>query len=129
MTYMPVFVFGSNEGGFHGAGAAKYALKYRGAKLYQAEGRQGNSYAIPTKDRTIQRTLSVKAIKEYVDRFIGYASVSTEEFQVTRIGCGLAMLADEDIAPLFRDAPNNCSFDLAWKPFLDDKPRKYWGTF
>lgn len=48
----PVFFFGSNLAGRHGAGAgaAKYASKYRGAVYGQGEGLTGNSYAIPTKD-------------------------------------------------------------------------------
>ena len=43
-----VFVFGSNEAGRHGKGAAKTARQW-GASLGQAEGRQGATYAIPTK--------------------------------------------------------------------------------
>lgn len=45
-----VFVFGSNTEGRHGAGAAKVAVQYFGAVYGQAEGLQGNAYALPTKD-------------------------------------------------------------------------------
>lgn len=49
-----VFVFGSNESGIHGAGAAKTALKW-GAILGQPEGLQGKTYAIPTKSKDIKK--------------------------------------------------------------------------
>jgi len=48
---MIVFVFGSNLAGRHGRGAALYALKHYGAVYGEGIGLQGNSYAIPTKDR------------------------------------------------------------------------------
>lgn len=41
-----IFVFGSNESGRHGKGAAKTALRL-GAKLGIGNGISGNSYAIP----------------------------------------------------------------------------------
>ncbi len=50
------------------------------------------------------------------------------QFKVTRIGCGLAGLSDEDIAPMFLLAPNNCYFDTVWLPYLSDRA-KFWGTF
>ena len=45
-----IFVFGSNREGRHGKGAALFAYKNYGAIYGQAEGRQGNSYAIITKE-------------------------------------------------------------------------------
>lgn len=107
ITYLEeneVFVFGSNESGIHGAGAAKLALKW-GAVWGQAEGLQGKSYAIPTKDKTIQNTLSISEIKLYVDRFIEYTKTRNDLiFLVTEIGCGLAGLRPKEVAPLFKDA-------------------------
>lgn len=38
-----IFVFGSNEAGIHGAGAAKQAVKKFGAIAGNGEGRQGQS--------------------------------------------------------------------------------------
>lgn len=120
-----IFVFGSNLAGIHGAGAAKYALKYEGAIWGQGTGRQGNSFAIPTKDRNIQ-TLSLKDIQWYVDRFIVYARYSLNlDFKVTQIGCGLAGYKSEQIASMFNDAPENCFFDRAWEPYLG-KDFNYW---
>lgn len=45
-----VFVFGSNPGGVHGAGAAKTARDMFGAQAGVGEGMTGNAYALPTKD-------------------------------------------------------------------------------
>lgn len=122
-----IFVFGSNLAGLHGAGAARFAEQYKGAVRYVAVGHTGQSYAIPTKNRTITGTLDLDEIKVYVNDFIHYARVNPAlEFQVTRIGCGLAGLKDEQVAPLFKDAPPNCWFDDYWKPYLGNG-FKYWG--
>lgn len=67
-----VFCFGSNRQGIHGAGAAKWAKQYRGAIQGQGEGRQGQSYAIPTKS-TPWVTLPLEAIRTHVERFLEYA--------------------------------------------------------
>ena len=125
-----VFVFGSNEAGIHGAGAARYAVVHRGARMGIPFGLVGQSFAIPTKDASIKRTLPMQNIEAYINNFIWQAATEhrDEQFQVTRIGCGLAGLKDADVAPLFKDAPSNCFFDEAWQPFLGDK-FKYWGTF
>jgi hypothetical protein len=113
-----VFVFGSNIRGVHGAGAAAYAIKHHGAQFCQGEGLQGASYAIPTKDYYI-RTLPLSTIGEYVNRFMEFASKNPDmEFDVTRIGCGLAGYTDKDIAPMFVGAPKNCWFAKAWEPWL-----------
>lgn len=122
-----IFVFGSNEAGRHGAGAAAYAFKHRKAAWAVGYGQTGESFAIPTKDKRIE-TLPITKVKEYVDNFLIHARKNPEtEFQVTRIGCGLAGFTDEEIAPLFVDAPPNCLFDEVWKPFLPT--HKFWGTF
>lgn len=112
---MPIFVFGSNLAGRHGAGAALWAVRYAGAIYGQGEGRQGASYAIPTKDgrgpgslRDPVHTLPLSRIKESVDRFIVYASANQHEtFRLSAIGCGLAGYSPEQIGPLFRNAPAN----------------------
>jgi hypothetical protein len=96
-----IFVFGSNQSGRHGKGAAKTALGW-GAVYGQAEGLQGKTYGIPSKDRTIRRTLTIDEIKPYVDRFIEFAKEHPElTFLVTEIGCGLAGLKPKQVAPLF----------------------------
>jgi len=110
-----IFVFGSNESGIHGAGAAKTARNW-GARLGQGEGLQGQTYAIPTKDRTVMRTLSIDEIKPYVDRFLKFAQENPQyEFLVTEIGCGLAGLKPQYISPLFKKVPNNVILPNSFK--------------
>lgn len=99
-----VFVFGSNESGRHGKGAAKTALRW-GANYGQAEGLQGRTYGIPTKTADVRKTLDLSKIKLYVDRFIDFAKITPEmTFLVTEIGCGLAGLKHKDVAKLFKEA-------------------------
>lgn len=113
-----VFVFGSNEAGRHGAGAAKTAMDRFGAIYGVGAGLQGSSYGIPTKDFAVQ-TLPLDKIEQYVQEFLQYAYLNPKKhFIVTRIGCGLAGYTDSDIAPMFKNAPNNCTFDRAWFPYL-----------
>ena len=120
-----IFVFGSNLSGIHGAGAAKYALENMGAQLGVGQGKRGNSYALPTKNRNIQ-SMSLKDIAKYVHRFKMFALMNPGmEFQVTQVGCGLAGFTKEQIAPLFKGSPSNCYFDMEWQPLLGDS-HNYW---
>ena len=123
-----VFVFGSNLAGIHGAGAARVAVEKHGAEMGKGVGLQGNSYALPTKDHNIQ-TLPFRDVAANIHVFLNFAKANRDyDFKVTRIGCGLAGYQDKEIAPLFIRAPDNCHFDLAWRPFLGDK-KMYWGSF
>lgn len=123
-----VFVFGSNDAGIHGAGAAKLAYEKYGARWGKCYGHHGDSFAIPTKDVDIM-TLPLDRIEDYVRGFLAYARSHPKlSFKVTRIGCGLAGLKDADIAPMFQLAPGNCSFDKVWEPRMYPHT-KFWGTF
>lgn len=107
-----VFVFGSNLSGFHGAGAARQAMKF-GAIMLKGTSFQGQTYAIPTKDSRIN-TLPVIRIKTHVNKFIRTAKVmKNKKFFVTAIGCGLAGYTAKDIAPLFR---NVTTLKNVWLP-------------
>lgn len=122
-----IFVFGSNEAGRHGAGAARFARENYGAIYGQGFGPMGLSFAIPTKD-WIVNPLSYDEIKAYVNRFIVYARINRDdEFKITAIGCGLAGHRSDLMAQLFKYAPDNCSFDRQWEEFLPNK--RFWGTF
>lgn len=115
MNNKKIFVFGSNLAGRHGKGAALTAYRTHGAIYGQGVGLQGESYAIPTKDEDI-KTLPLHKIKQYVEIFIKFAKLNPEmKFEVTRIGCGLAGYDDQDIAPLFRNAPSNCILPVGWR--------------
>lgn len=121
-----IFVFGSNEAGIHGAGAAKQALYY-GALMRVGFGPQGRTFAIPTKDWRLM-TLPVDDIRHYVNRFIVYArNEMFEQFKVTALGTGLAGIPAHAMAELFKYAPDNCFFDEQWKEFLPKK--QFWGTY
>lgn len=112
-----VFVFGSNLSGRHGKGAAKTALGW-GAKWGQADGIQGKTYGIPTKDAAIKRTLRIDEIKPFVDDFIEWAKHHTvNTFYVTEIGCGLAGYKPKEIAPLFAECVNLKNVKL---------PQRFW---
>lgn len=110
-----IFVFGSNLAGMHGAGSARAAVEKYGAEMGVGVGRTGDSYAIPTKDWQI-KTLPLKAIEPFVTDFKLYAAMHPElEFEVVRIGCGLAGFTDAQIAPFFADAPANCLLPEGWR--------------
>lgn len=120
MTLAPVFVFGSNLAGRHGKGAAKWALENRGAKYGQGWGMQGNSYAIPTKGEKFE-VLPLFLIRNHVHRFLSYAAAYPDlQFQVTPIGCGLAGYKPEQIAPMFKGAPQNCILPPEFLAVLND---------
>lgn len=94
-----IFVFGSNLAGSHGGGAARLAYDRFGAIWGQGVGLQGQSYGIPTMHG------GVDVIKPYVDEFIEFAKQHPEyKFLVTKIGCGIAGFAIEEMAPLFQQA-------------------------
>lgn len=94
-----VFVFGSNVLGKHNGGAALYALKHFGAIDGQAEGIQGQSYAIPTDGNTFEELI------EAVGHFTDYVVMHPQNrFMLTDIGCGTAGYTPEQIAPLFQQA-------------------------
>jgi hypothetical protein len=117
---MPVvFVFGSNLRGRHGAGAALDAARLYGAAEGVAEGPTGQAYAIPTRDAKI-RTLPLVYIQKAVNRFCTYATKHPNTvFRVTRIGCGHAGYTDEQIAPFFKLAPDNCRLPPGWRRLID----------
>lgn len=113
------FVFGSNEAGRHGKGAALCAKKHFGAIYGQGHGEQGRSYAVATKDASL-RSLSIDEIHGNVRVFLLHATNHPhKQFAVSRVGCGLAGYRDEQIAPLFKGHPSNVYFlEEIWKEML-----------
>ena len=113
-----IFVFGSNLAGRHGAGAALFAKNNHGAIYGKGIGLQGNSYAIPTKDKNL-KTLPLEDIKKYIDEFLQFASEHQEyTFRVTRVGCGLAGYKDWQIAPMFYHHSTNCVMPEEWSQYM-----------
>lgn len=141
-------VFGSNEAGIHGAGAAKYAEKHHAARhgcgfgycskseVIGMDFREkvarvelvAHSFAVPTKDYNIE-TLPLARVGEYVGLLLDFATVRQDlDFQITQIGCGLAGFTPKQIAPMFYGKYlDNLYFDEAWKAYLPESA-KFWGT-
>jgi len=107
-----ILVFGSNLEGRHGKGAALEARERFGAKQGQARGRQGQSYAIPTKDLKVNKGLPLSSIKKDIDEFLDYAEAHpNERFFFSALGTGLAGHSPKDIASLISRTPSNVRFD------------------
>jgi hypothetical protein len=101
-----VFVFGSNLAGYHGAGAALFARTHFGAVKGIGNGRQGNSYAIPTKDSRLC-SLDPDVINESLRAFKYYARANPDTcFLLTPVGTGLAGI-DPSKLELTNDLPGN----------------------
>jgi hypothetical protein len=112
-----VFVFGSNLEGRHGAGSAKAAVRWHGAKYGQGIGPQGNAYAIPTKGWHME-VLPLKTINGYVRDFLGHASFNPDvTFRVVAIGCGLAGYDPGQIGPMFAEAGANVILPLEFESY------------
>ena len=110
-----VFTFASNLEGRHGKGSALEARHKHGAIYGQGEGRQGNSYGIPTK-KTPYITLPLSEIHKHVQKFIQYAIENPHDtFNVVRIGCNNAGYTDSQISPMFENAPENVKLPPGWK--------------
>lgn len=104
-----VFVFGSNLNGNHTGGAAYLAVEKFGAEMGNAEGIQGQSYAIPTLDKNMER-INLTDLEQSINRLYDYAEENLgKTFYMTKIGCGIAGYEVSDIATIVncRDIPAN----------------------
>lgn len=114
------FVFGSNTGGYHGRGAAQYAKKYLGAEQGVGEGLTGECYALPTVEYVDGEGLSkmsIDRIEEHIHNFLSFAKNRSElNFQLTKVGCGLAGYDESEIFPLFQKhgIPDNVWLPYDW---------------
>lgn len=107
-----VFVFGSNKDGQHNGGASAMAAAKFGAVMGQAEGLQGQSYAITTDGVTEEE------MYKSIDRFCDFAKDHPElTFLVTAVGCGSAGYTPYVVAPMFRKAVNLTNVKL---------PKAFW---
>ena len=90
------------------------ARLYYGAVLGCGWGRQGNSYAIPTKDENLRR-LGLREIQAWCWAFVEHARAHPEDrFYITPVGCGLAGYEQMQIRPFFYAVPDNCEFAETW---------------
>jgi hypothetical protein len=113
----PVFVFGSNLAGRHGKGAALFARQHRGAIYGRGIGRQGNSYAIPTKDGQL-RTLRWRRS----GTMSATSSSTRESYQTCNSslrpsGAGWLDTSISQIAPMFYGAPPNVDLPPEFKDY------------
>lgn len=127
-----VFVFGSNTQGKHGKGAALTAKNKFGAIYGQAEGPQGQSYAIITKDLTknTHPSRTPEQIKEQVHNLYEYARENPDkEFLVAYSGKGtnLNAYSNQEMADMFgsEPIPNNIVFEQEFNkliPIASERP-------
>ena len=112
-----IFVFGSNGRGAHFGGAAATAVKKFGAVMGQAEGLQGQSYAIDTMD-------SEGVMDAQIQSFLDFAWNHKDlTFYLTEIGCGIAGYSPEQIAPKFAfyRSRGNVVLPESFKKVINDK--------
>lgn len=106
-----IFVFGSNTQGRHGKGAALTARKVFGAVYGQARGRQGQSYAIVTKDLTKpynEPSVSKEDIRKEIATLYDYARENPLlKFYVaySSTGTNLNNYSNEEMAEMFNQKP------------------------
>lgn len=113
-----IFVFGSNLAGRHGKGSALEAMRNHGAIYGHGFGRQGNSFAIPTKDHQL-RILPLERIVHYVQAFKCYAAEHPDlTFNVVAIGCGLAGYLPIQIGPMFKGCTSNVNLPSEFVPYV-----------
>ena len=120
-----VFVFGSNTQGKHGKGAALTAKNKFGAIYGQAEGPQGQSYAIITKDLTknTHPSRTPEQIKEQIHNLYEYAKENPDkEFLVAYSGKGtnLNAYSNQEMADMFSSEPipNNIVFEQEFNELI-----------
>ena len=110
-----VFVFGSNTEGRHGLGAANDAKNNFGAIQGQAEGLQGQSYAIVTKNltkgvnyngkvwnETGKKSVQLNYIGKGIQDLLLYAKSNPDrKFYITKLGSSNAGYSESEIKDLF----------------------------
>ena len=113
-----IFVFGSNEGGKHLGGAAKFALDNFGAEINNPFGLQGQSFAIPTLDENLDK-LDINKIQDYINNFEIIVKQRTDlHFHITPIGTGIAGFSFQEMAILFAGFQDYANVSLP-KQFID----------
>jgi len=117
-----IFVFGSNNKGVHGLGAAKTAVNEFGAKYGQASGLQGKAYAIRTKmyqDNVLtkynkltednKKLMDKMTIEDLNNLRLEAVANPDKKYYVTEIGTKLAGRTVEQMKDLFERMNNKFS--------------------
>lgn len=120
-----IFVFGSNTQGRHGKGAALVAKNKFGAKYGQAEGLQGRSYAIITKDLTksIHPSRTKEQIEEQIKKLYAFALLNlNKKFFVAYKGdsVNLNAYSSKEMAEMFGcvEIPENIIFEKNFRKLI-----------
>lgn len=108
-----VFVFGSNPAGHHSGGAARLAFERFGAVWGQAQGLQGQSYAIDSMS-------GLQTLADQAREFILFTRTRRRDltFLVTEIGCGIAGYTPLQVAPLFVGFPPHVVLPFSFRMVL-----------
>jgi hypothetical protein len=110
-----IFVFGSNQRGAHGGGAARLAKEKFGAEEGVGEGLTGQSYAFPTLTANFGK-VSHASLEASRDRLYASARQNPDKtFLLTKVGCGIAGFTEDEIRPLFKNAPENVILPEDWR--------------
>jgi hypothetical protein len=110
-----IFVFGSNQRGAHAGGAARLAKEKFGAQEGVGEGLTGQSYAFPTLTAEFAK-VSRASLEASRDRFFAAARQNPDKtFLLTKVGCGIAGFTEDEIRPLFDNAPANVVPPEDWR--------------
>lgn len=125
-----IFVFGSNPEGRHGAGSARVAKLYFGAKYGVGEGLCNNSYALPTTDLRIGKrpSIDVETITKNITKLYECAKANPNKvFKVAyrnqpneKTLCGYT---GREMINMFKNAgeiPENIHFSYEWYCNWDD---------
>jgi hypothetical protein len=107
-----IFIFGSNEQGVHGAGAARLAARDFAAEQGVGSGLTGRSYAFPTKNNPsrVTRQLSLEQIEQNMAVLLETVKANPDKrFFMSPVGTGLAGYTPKEISTVLRkfEWPNN----------------------
>ena len=116
-----VFVFGSNANGHHYGGAANLAYQRFGAVWGVGEGLRGNSYALPTLNRSMER-ISIGALKQAFKHLFQEIDSNPELcFLLTKVGCGIAGYTVRQVARAFWESVDSF-YDGRWTTYVGSLP-------
>lgn len=114
LKFNEVFVFGSNRAGLHAGGAARTAREKFGAREGVGEGLTGQCYAFPTLTENFEK-VSPASLQASRDRLFETARLHPDKtFLLTKVGCGIAGFSEDEIRPLFANAPSNIVLPDDW---------------
>lgn len=118
LTPDQIIVVGTNMNGHHYGGAAAQAHEDFGLAWGIAEGLSGQTYAFPTLEREMTRR-GMKALERSRDKLFEAAKALPDKtFLLTKVGCGIAGYTEDEIRPLFANAPSNIIRPSDW-PYND----------